>query len=259
MDFATLKLQRDGAVAVITLDRPEAGNSLDLQTAADLLEAALLLEGDAGVRAVVLTGAGSVFCFGGDLRAMSAEEDLKAFLNALTVKLHAAIACFNRMPAPVIAAVNGGAAGAGVGLLAMADLALAADTAKITLAYTGVALTPDGSTSYFLPRMIGRRRAAELMLLNRTLSAAEALEWGLVNRVVAADQLMEETRGLAARLAEGPTSAYAAVKRLLLSAEDLSLEAQMALEGRTIAAQSVTAEGREGVAAFLGKRPPSYR
>jgi 2-(1,2-epoxy-1,2-dihydrophenyl)acetyl-CoA isomerase len=259
MGYATLKLQRDGAVAVITLDRPDAGNALDLQTAADLLEAALLLEGDAGVRAVVLTGTGSVFCFGGDLRAMSAEEDLQAFLNALTVKLHAAIACFNRMPAPVIAAVNGVAAGAGVGLLAMADLALAADTAKITLAYTGVALTPDGSTSYFLPRMIGRRRAAELMLLNRTLSAAEALEWGLVNRVVGADQLMEEARGLAARLAEGPTSAYAAVKRLLLSTEDLSLEAQMALEGRTIAAQSVSAEGREGVAAFLGKRPPSYR
>jgi 2-(1,2-epoxy-1,2-dihydrophenyl)acetyl-CoA isomerase len=259
VSYETLSVARDGAVAVITLDRPDAGNSLNMAMAEDLLEVGLELEGDPGVRCVVITGTGKVFCFGGDLKAMSEQDNLPGFLNALTAKLHAAISVFNRMKPPVIAAVNGAAAGAGVGLLAMADLALAAQGVKITLAYTGVALTPDGSTTYFLPRLLGRRRAMELMLTNRGLSAEEACDWGLVNRVVPGSELLEESMNLARGLAAGPTGAFGATKRLLLSSDDSSLETQMALEGRTIAAQGGSAEGREGVGAFLEKRSPDYR
>jgi 2-(1,2-epoxy-1,2-dihydrophenyl)acetyl-CoA isomerase len=259
MAYQTLSLERRGAVAVITLDRPDAGNSLNMAMAEDLMHVGLECEGDPGVRCVVITGAGSVFCFGGDLKAMSEQDNLAGFLNALTAKLHAAISVFNRMRAPVVVAVNGAAAGAGVGLLAMADLAIAAKGAKITLAYTGVALTPDGSSTYFLPRMVGRRRALELMLTNRALNAEEACEWGLLNQVVPGESLMAEALALADRLAAGPTGAFGTTKRLLLSSEDNSLEAQMALEGRTIAAQGDSMEGKEGVSAFLAKRRPDYR
>jgi len=258
MTYQTLSFEKHGTVAVITLDRADAGNSLNMAMAEDLFRAGLECEADIGVRCVILTGAGRVFCFGGDLKAISDQENPAGFLNELTAKLHAAISVFNRMRAPVIAAVNGAAAGAGVGLLAMADLALAAEDAKISLAYTGVALTPDGSTTYFLPRLIGRRRTLELMLTNRPLRAEEACTWGLLNRVVPGDQLMDEAMALAQKLGAGPVGAFAATKRLLLSSDDNSLEAQMALEGRTIAAQGHSAEGREGVAAFLQKREPDF-
>ncbi len=258
MTYETLNVEKHGAVAVITLDRADAGNSLNMAMAGDLFQAGLECEADSGVRCVILTGAGGVFCFGGDLKAISDQHNPAGFLNELTAKLHAAISVFNRMPAPVIAAVNGAAAGAGVGLLAMADLAFAAEDTKISLAYTGVALTPDGSTTYFLPRIIGRRRTLELMLTNRPLRAEEARKWGLLNRVVPGDQLMDEAMALAQKLAAGPAGAFAATKRLLLMSEDNSLEAQMALEGRTIAARGASAEGREGVGAFLQKREPDY-
>ena len=136
---------------------------------------------------------------------------------------------------------------------------MAAEDTRISLAYTGVALTPDGSTTYFLPRLIGRRRTLELMLTNRPLRAEEACKWGLLNRVVPGEQLMEEAMALAQKLAAGPAGAFAATKRLLHSSDDNSLESQMALEGRTIAAQGSSAEGREGVRAFLQKREPDYR
>ncbi len=259
MSYETLRVEKHGAVAVITLDRPDAGNSLNLPMAEDLFRAGLECEADSDVRCVLLTAAGKVFCFGGDLKSIADQDNPAGFLNELTAKLHAAISVFNRMPAPVIAAVNGAAAGAGVGLLAMADLAMAAEDTRISLAYTGVALTPDGSTTYFLPRLIGRRRTLELMLTNRPLRAEEACKWGLLNRVVPAEQLMDEAMALAQKLAAGPAGAFAATKRLLHSSADNSLESQMALEGRTIAAQGSSAEGREGVSAFLQKREPEYR
>jgi 2-(1,2-epoxy-1,2-dihydrophenyl)acetyl-CoA isomerase len=245
-------------VATVTFNRPEASNALNLAMGRDLLEVALQCEDDPKVRAVVVTGAGKHFCFGGDLRGMSEQgERVTAYLNELTTHIHAAISCFARMRAPVIAAVNGTAAGGGVGLMCMTDLAIAGKGTRFSLAYTGVALAPDCSTTYLLPRIVGRRRALELMLTNRALTADEALQWGLVNQVVEDSEVLTAAQALAARFAAGPLESYGAVKRLI-DAADPGLESQLALEGRTIARQAASAEGREGVGAFLGKRKPQY-
>ena len=254
----TVKFEVRDSVAWVTLNRPEAGNTINLQFGRDLLDAATRCRGTHGVRAAVITGAGKAFSFGGDLGAMTMNEGRgrEAYLRELTVDLHAAVEAFTRLDCPVIAAVNGTAAGAAVGLVAMADLAVAAEGAKFSLAYTGVGLTPDGGTSYFLPRMLGQKRAMELVLLNRTLTAGEALAWGLVNKVVADADLQEEARVLAARLVAGPAAAYGQAKRLMRS--EASLEAQLEDESRTIAAQSSTPEAAEGIAAFLGKRKPAF-
>jgi 2-(1,2-epoxy-1,2-dihydrophenyl)acetyl-CoA isomerase len=256
--YTTLTLEVRNRVAFITLNRPEAMNTLSLAMGKDLLTAALACESNPQVRAVVLTGAGKAFCAGGDLRGMQESgEGLQLFLHELTTHLHAAIGVFTQMDAPLIAAVNGTTAGAGVGLLAMADLAVAAQGTKITLAYTGVGLTPDGSTTFFLPRLIGLKRTAELMLLNRVLSAEEALQWGLVNQVVADADVLAEATKLAEKLASGPKGAFGKVKRMLAASAG-ALETQVAMEARSISAQGVSAEGREGIAAFLGKRKPQY-
>lgn len=254
----TVKFETSDNVAWVTLNRPETSNTINLQSGRDLLDAATRCRATHGVRAVVVTGAGKAFSFGGDLAAMTKNEgrEREAYLRELTVDLHAAIVAFTRLECPVIAAVNGTAAGAGVGLVAMADLVVAGEGAKFALAYTGVGLTPDGSTSYFLPRILGHQRAMELVLLNRTLTAAEALAWGLVNKVVPDADLREETRALAARLAAGPTAAFGQAKRLMRS--EASLEAHLEDESRTIVAQSGTPEAAEGIAAFLEKRRPSF-
>ena len=257
MDKPVLVDVRD-RVATITLNKPAASNALDLEIARELLSAALRCEDDPGVRAVVVTGAGKHLCFGGDLRGMSEQgERVTAYLNELTTHLHAAISSFTRMRAPVIAAVNGTAAGAGIGLVCMTDLAICGKGSKFSLAYTGVGLVPDGSTSFLLPRIVGRRRALELFLLNRVLTADEALAWGLVNQVVDDADVLVQSQALAARLAAGPTEAYGAVKRLMTTSEP-GLEQQMAIEGRAIAAQAQHPHGREGIAAFLDKRKPSF-
>jgi 2-(1,2-epoxy-1,2-dihydrophenyl)acetyl-CoA isomerase len=256
--MSPVDLQRRGHVAVVTLDRPDNANVLDLPMGRGLLEAALSCARDPLVRAVVLTGAGRNFCFGGDLRGMIAEGGaVDAHLRELTSFLHQAIAHFVRMDAPVIAAVNGTAAGAGVGLVAMSDLAVCAESAKFALAYTGVALTPDGGTSFFLPQILGHKRAMELILTNRALSAREALDWGLVNQVVADAEVLGTAMALAERLAAGPLRAFGKAKRLVAAAHG-GLESHLALESETIAAQGASAEGREGIAAFLEKRKPVY-
>ena len=257
MNQAVLLDVQDG-VATVTLNRPDAGNAIDMDVGRGLLGAGLRIENDPAVRAVIVTGAGRHFCFGGDLGGMAAQgERVGGYLNELTTHIHAAIGCFTRMKAPVIAAVNGTAAGGAVGLVCMADLAVAGRGSRFSLAYTGVALAPDCGTSFLLPRIVGRRRALELFLTNRALSADEALAWGLVNQVVDDGEVLAQAQALAARFASGPTESYGAVKRLM-DATDPGLESQMALEGRTIAAQAMSAQGQEGVAAFLGKRKPSY-
>src|SRR5215469_16816534 len=258
MSAPAVQVETRGAVALVTLNRPESGNALNLQVAMDLLAAAMTCARNAAVRAVVLSGAGRHFCFGGDLRAFGTHtpggDD---YIRELTTYLHAAISQFVRMDAPVIAAVNGTAAGAGVGLVAMADLALCGRSSRFNLAYTNVGLTPDGSTTFLLPRMVGAKRAMELMLLNRTLTADEALSWGLVNEVVADEVLLEHALELAARLTRGPRGAYGATKRLLAHSLG-ALESQMVLESEAIAAQAVSEEGLEGIRAFLEKRSPRF-
>jgi 2-(1,2-epoxy-1,2-dihydrophenyl)acetyl-CoA isomerase len=254
----TVLLEVAGGVATVTLNRAEAANALNLDMGRALLEAALRCEADSGVRAVVLTGAGKHFGFGGDVRGMAERgESVGGYLNELTTYIHAAISAFTRMRAPVIAAVNGTAAGGAVGLACTADLAIAGRSSKFTLAYTGIGLAPDCGTSFLLPRIVGRRRALELFLTNRVLSAEEALAWGLVNQVVEDAELLTQARALAERFAAGPTDSYGAVKRLM-NAADPGLEAQMAAEGRAIAAQAIHPNGIEGVRAFLEKRKPVY-
>jgi len=245
-------------VATVTLNRPDAGNVLDMSMGRGLLEAALRCEADHGVRSVVITGAGKNFCFGGDVRGMAEQGDaVGGFLNELTTYIHAAISAFTRMRAPVIAAVNGTAAGGAVGLACMADLAVAGRSSKFTLAYTGIGMAPDCGTSFLLPRVVGRRRALELFLTNRVLSADEALAWGLVNQVVEDAEVVSQALAMAARFAAGPTDSYGAVKRLM-DLSDPGIEAQMAAEGRAIAAQGMHPNGIEGVRAFVEKRKPKY-
>jgi 2-(1,2-epoxy-1,2-dihydrophenyl)acetyl-CoA isomerase len=255
---STVTYEVSDRVAYVTLNRPEGGNAMNLQLGRDLLDAARRCEADQSVRAVVLTGAGKSFCFGGDLRGMLEEsgDNLGGYLRELTADLHDAILRFTHMDAPVIAAVNGTAAGAGIGLVAMADLTVAAEGARFSLAYTGVGLTPDGSTSWFLPRAIGYKRAMELVLTNRVLSATEALNWGLVNQVVPNGEALNVATELALKLARGPRHAFGKAKRLMGSSMELAR--QLDDESRTIAAQGPSSEGREGIQAFLEKRPPRY-
>jgi 2-(1,2-epoxy-1,2-dihydrophenyl)acetyl-CoA isomerase len=252
----SVQVETRGAVALITLHRPET-NTINIPMAMDLLAAAMACARNSAVRAVVLTGAGRNFCFGGDLRAITAHDGLDGYIRELTTYLHAAISHFVRMDAPVIAAVNGTAAGAGVGLVAMADLAICGTGSRFNLAYTSVGLTPDGGTSYLLPRIVGVKRAMELLLLNRTLPAAEALAWGLVNEVVADERLLPRALEVAASLAQGPSGAFGATKRLVARSLG-ALESQMVMESESIAAHAVSDDGREGIGAFLGKRPPKF-
>jgi 2-(1,2-epoxy-1,2-dihydrophenyl)acetyl-CoA isomerase len=199
-----VEIERRGHVAILRLNRPDAANTIDLDLARALLDAAYRIQADAGVRAAVLTGAGGSFCFGGDLRGMMATGgEITPFLRELTATLHAAVAQLARMDAPLIAAVNGTTAGAGIGLVALADLAVAAESAKFSLAYTGVGLTPDGGTSFLLPRLVGTKRAMELLLTNRALTAAEARDWGLLNEVVPDAEVLPRALAIAERLAAG--------------------------------------------------------
>jgi 2-(1,2-epoxy-1,2-dihydrophenyl)acetyl-CoA isomerase len=258
MSTPTVTVESHGAVAVVTLNRPAASNTLSLQMAMDLLAAAMTCGRNPAVRAVVLTGAGRNFCFGGDLRGMKAKgKSADAYLRALTTYLHEAISHVVRMDAPVIAAVNGTAAGAGVGLVAMADLAVCAASTKLNLAYTSVGLTPDAGTSFLLPRAVGSKRAMELILLNRTLTAEEALSWGLVNQVVPDAEVLPQALRIGEQLAAGATQALAQAKRLVTHSLG-ALESQMVLESQTIAARGGSAEGLEGITAFLEKRAPGF-
>jgi 2-(1,2-epoxy-1,2-dihydrophenyl)acetyl-CoA isomerase len=259
MAYETLEYEVRDAVAFVTLAREKAANTLNLQMAKELLAVALAAREDRRVRAVLLGGRGRFFCAGGDLGSFSAaKERVPALIKEMTVHLHAAIAIFARLDAPVVAAVNGAAAGAGFSLVCAADLAVAAESAQLTMAYTRAGLAPDGGSTWFLPRLLGRRRTLELMLLNRALSAREALEWGIVNQVVPDAELESAAAELAARLAAGPTRAFGWVKKLVTASGDHGLETQMEHEGDAIAASASTPDGQEGIAAFLAKRAPEF-
>lgn len=259
MTFETLLFEHTDGVAVITLNRPEAANALSPQMARELSDVAIRCDDDPAVRAVVLTGAGRMFCAGGDLGSIAAAgSGARSVVKQMAGDLHMAISRFVRGAAPVIAAVNGTAAGAGMSLVAACDLAIASRGAVFTMAYTRAGLAPDGSSTFFMPRRIGDRRTRELMLTNRVLSADEALEWGIVNQVVEPEAVMASALGLARDLAGGPTLAFGAVKTLLNGTFEQALESQMELEARAIAELSVSADGQEGIRAFLEKRKPEF-
>ena len=254
-DDETLKLRRDGAVAILELARPAAAHALDPGLARALADAATALDADDRVRAVVLTASGPFFCAGGDLKAMVGFGDAASVgVKQLADDAHRAIATLARMDAPLIVAVNGMAAGGGFSLALVGDLVLAGESAAFVMGYTDAGLSPDGSSTYFLPRLIGLRRTQELVFTNRRLSAAEALDWGLVHRVVADDRLHTEALALAQRLAQGPRHALAAAKRLLLQSFTQGLETQLEFEGRWIARCAAGPDGQEGLQAFRQRR-----
>jgi len=261
MTYKLLKFRKENRVATITFNRPKSANGLNLEFTKELAAVAAACDGDDDIKAIIVTGEGRFFSAGGDLKAiLSSESDLdtKKYIKGVADYLHRATSIFARMEAPVIVAVNGVAAGAGFSFALAGDMAIAAKSAVFTMAYTAAGLSPDGSSSYYLPRLIGQRRAKELMLTNRKLSADEALEWGLINAVVEDDQLMVEATKLAETLAAGSKRAAGDVKALLLASEDTSLEAQMELESRTIANAVISVDGKEGMQAFAEKRPAKF-
>jgi 2-(1,2-epoxy-1,2-dihydrophenyl)acetyl-CoA isomerase len=259
MAYDTIDLDVRDGVAHLTLNRPDAANSINLELARDLMQATLACDEDPRVRAVLFTGKGRMFCGGGDLKTFAGKGgNLPHYLKEVTTHLHAAMSRLMRSDAPVVLAVQGSAAGAGMSFACAADFVLAADNAKFTMAYTRAGLVPDGSSTYFLSRIVGLRRALDLALTSRVLTAAEAEQLGIVTRVVPEARLRDEALELAASFAAGPTRAFGATKRLIHQGWTGTLETQMELETRAIADIARTSDAREGIAAFVAKRPAKF-
>ncbi|MCV7221426.1 enoyl-CoA hydratase/isomerase family protein [Mycolicibacterium elephantis] len=257
-EYETIKFEQSGAVTQITLNRPDAANGMNATMTRELAHAAKRCDTDA-TKVVVLTGSGRFFCAGGDLKDFASAPDRGQHVKGVADDLHRAISSFARMNAVLITSVNGTAAGAGFSVAVTGDLVLAAESASFTMAYTRVGLSPDGSASYFLPRLIGVTKTKELMLTNRTLSAQEASQWGLVTEVVADAELADRTAQLADRMAATSAGSNGGVKALLLGTFKNGLEEQMEHESRLIAERAGSADGREGVDAFLAKRKAEFR
>ncbi len=259
MAYKTIKFQREGAIARITLARPDAANALNFDMGEELNAVATICRDDASVRAVILDAEGKIFCAGGDVLTFAAAgKDLPATLRKLLDSFHPAVVTLSTMNAPVIASVQGVAAGAGLSLLSSCSFVIASENASFIMAYTGIGMSPDGSATYFLPRQIGLRRAEEMMVTNRRLSAAEAADWGLVNQTTHPDNLAITTQHLAEQLAKGPTLAYGTTRRLLLESFDNSFSQQLEAEEKGIIGMAKTKDGLGGIAAFKDKRTPDY-
>ncbi len=259
MTFETLDFELHDNVAVIRMNRPENANALNKKMGQELMDVAIECDENPDIRATIFTGTGRFYSAGGDLPSFAdAGDDMPKLLKELTIYLHGALSRFARMDAPMILAINGVAAGAGFSMACCGDLSIASEDAKFTMAYTNAGLVTDGSSTYYVARHIGMRRTQELMLTNRTLTAQEALDWGLVNKVVPADQLMDEAMDLAQKMAAGPTKSYGMIKNLLLNTFSDTLESQMELEARGIAAAANTEDGKAGIQAFLNKQKPEF-
>ena len=219
--LSTVSLEVRDGVAVLTLNRPDAQNTINFDLARDLDEATTQI---AGVGALFITAAGKTFCAGGDLKEFGSQDDLPAHLARVISHLHPAIARIDALDVPVVAAVRGSAAGAGLGLACAADIVLASPNAKFVSAYTKIGLSPDGSVSHALPRLVGMRRALELVLTNRILSADEALEWGLITAIEPDETLDEAAFAIAAQLAAGPSRSLGGSRRLVRDSLGSTLE-----------------------------------
>lgn len=256
---AVLLTLEDG-VAHLRLNRPEASNGLDIPTLEALSAALLRCHGERRVRAVLLSGAGANFCAGGDVRTfLTKGEDLPEYVRQATLLLQNVISAMIHLDAPVVAAVQGFAAGGGgMGLVCAADVVFAAESASFLAGATRVAMAPDAGLSVTLPRLVGPRKAADMLLLNPVVGAAEAQAIGLVNRVVADAELEAAASDYARRLAQGAPRALAATKRLLWAGIGLGVDAAMPEESRSVAALCRTADVREGLSAVIEKRPARF-
>jgi 2-(1,2-epoxy-1,2-dihydrophenyl)acetyl-CoA isomerase len=246
---------RDGGVLTITLNRPDVINALNAAVHAGLA-AALKEARDPEVRAVVLTGAGRGFCAGQDLREFSDGVDDVA--DRLRATYHPNVTAIRELEKPVIAAVHGAAAGAGLSLACACDIRIAADNASFVPGFIGIGLIPDSGGTHFITRLLGPARAFEWMTSNRRLTAAEAQAWGLVSEVVEADRLLERAAEVAGMYAQAPTRGVGMTKRLLDAAVNSQLDEQLEREAHLQAAATQTEDFREGVTAFLAKRPPRF-
>jgi 2-(1,2-epoxy-1,2-dihydrophenyl)acetyl-CoA isomerase len=252
-----LRLEVDGPVATLTLDRPAALNALTVPVKVALREALESLADDRAVRAVILTGAGRAFCAGQDL-AERDEPDAAPLEVEVRARYNPIIRAIRSMGQPVIAAVNGVAAGAGASLAFACDLRIAAEQARFVLAFGRIGLVPDSGATWFLPRLVGPAKAAELALVGDAVDAAEALRLGLVSRVVPSDQLMAEAHALADRLAEGPPLAIALTKEALGRSATIGLDEALEGEAKLQGIAGASADHAEGLAAFREKRPPRF-
>jgi 2-(1,2-epoxy-1,2-dihydrophenyl)acetyl-CoA isomerase len=259
MGYEAIRYEVRDAVATIALNRPEAYNALNLTLGRELFHAALEADEDRAVRCIVVTGTGKAFCAGGDVKDFNDSPDrIGILIKELTTYLHGAVSRLCRTAKPVVMAVNGVAAGGGMSLALAGDMVVATESAKFTMAYSKIAASPDGSSSYFLPRMIGLRRALELHYTNRVLTAREAMDWGLVNRVHPDAEFGAAVAKLATELAGGPTLAFGRAKLLFHQSTQESLETQMELEAQAIAACGHTEDFKNGVAAFAKKQPAVF-
>jgi len=254
----TIQLQQEAGVLVVTLNRPDVLNAVNEQLGRDLLEALKRADRDTAVRTVVLTGAGRGFCSGQDLRDRAGAAEI-TYGASLRRQYNPIILRLWTMEKPVIAAVNGVAAGAGCSLALAADLRIASDQASFIEIFSRIGLVPDSGSTYFLPRLIGLGKALELAYTAEPVDATHALELGLVNRVVAHDELMSVTLDLAKRLAAGPTKGLGLTKRAMTYALHATLEQALDYEAHLQEIAGRTADHREGVAAFMEKRPPQFR
>ena len=253
--MAEVETSRDGAVLTITLNRPEAYNAFTTSMHA-ALHAALEAAQAPDVRAVVLTGAGKGFCAGQDLNEFkSVDRDIAGHLEG---SYHPNVRAIRALPKPVLAAINGAAAGAGLSLACACDVRIAADNASFVPGFIGIGLIPDSGGTYFLARLLGPSRAFAWTTSNRRLTAADAEAWGLVAEVVGADRLQARAAELAATYAAGPTAGIGMTKRLFDQAVNATLDEQLALEAELQSAATKTEDFKEGVAAFLEKRPPRF-
>ncbi|HKQ28344.1 MAG TPA: enoyl-CoA hydratase [Burkholderiales bacterium] len=264
MSEPVVLVAREGGVATLTLNRPQALNALNRDLTLELREAVFSLENDESVRCLVLRG-GEHFMAGGDLKwfqeLIKGGEPgaLRVQFEAFIHEVHPVIVSLRRMPKPVLASVRGAAAGFGLSLLMACDLAIAADSAYFTLAYSTIGVTPDGGSTFALPRIVGQKKAMEMALLGERFDAATAERLGIVNRVVPAASLEAETIKTANRLAAGPTAVYARTKTLLNASLNATLESQLQREAEAFARSASEPDFQEGLAAFIGKRKPAFK
>jgi len=255
-----LVVEADGPIATITLNRPKALNALDVPMANALEEAVIALQHTPDLRVIILKGAGRGFMAGGDLGVIQRGlAEGPEHVDAIMLPLHRTLIRLAAMSQPVIASLHGPVAGAGMSVALAADLAIAADDAKFTLAYARIGTTPDGGATWHLPRLVGLRKALEIALLADTIDAQEALRLNLINQVVPAADLATATTALAQRLATGPTQAYARIKRLLRESLAHDLPAHLDAERQAFHESMKTNDFAEGVTAFLAKRPPGFK
>jgi len=259
MELSTMTYEVKDNVGYIHFSRPEGANAVNPAFCRDLKNVILEIESDDDVRSVAVTAEGKVFCAGGDLKEFNAAgPDLPEVVAAMLEDLHDAIYKMNEIPKPFVAGVQGAAGGAGMSLVSAFDLVVSGESAKFTMAYTKVGLTPDGTSSYFLARHVGLRRMLDLTLTNRVLSASEAETWGLVNRVVADEDIASAAAALAQELASGAPNAAGDAKTVIYRGYESALADAGDFEAQNIVRAAGTNDGQEGIAAFIERRDPKW-